>query len=85
MVQLNGVSQPNSTMFPSGPFYAAGNQNGSADFQSQLSAALNSTLQKFGIDPSKVNITIGAAPASGATPSTPATTASLTGPLRRYP
>jgi hypothetical protein len=78
MVQLNGVSQPGSTTFPSGPFYAAGNQSGSADFQTQLSAALNSTLQKFGIDPSKVNITIGAAPGSNAGPAAPATASNAT-------
>jgi hypothetical protein len=68
MVHLNGVSQPTSNVPLNGPFYAAGNQSGSADFQSQLSAALNSTLQKFGIDPSKVNITIGDASTTSAPP-----------------
>jgi hypothetical protein len=73
MVHLNGVSQPTSSTPLNGPFYAAGNQSGSADFQSQLSAALNSTLQKFGIDPSKVNITIGEASTTSPSPAASAT------------
>jgi hypothetical protein len=68
MVHLNGVTQPTTNVPLNGPFYAAGNQSGAADFQSQLSAALNSTLQKFGIDPSKVNITIGEVSTSIASP-----------------
>lgn len=38
---------------------ASGDQVGADSFQSQLTAALTATLEKFGVDPSKVSITIG--------------------------
>ena len=58
MIQLNGVSPftTNSVADPS--IVATANQDASGSFQSQLSAALTATLQKFGIDPSKFALSI---------------------------
>jgi|SRR5579864_4705974 len=58
MIQLNGVSPfaTNSAADPS--IVAPANQAASSSFQSQLSAALTATLEKFGIDPSKIALSI---------------------------
>ena len=60
------------------PFSAAQNNNtsanasaniaGGAAFQSELTAEISATLQKFGLDPSKVSITIGPAAGNSASP-----------------
>jgi len=58
MIQLNGVSPFNTNSVADPSIVASVNQDGSSSFQSQLSAALTATLQKFGIDPNKVALSI---------------------------
>jgi hypothetical protein len=58
MIQLNGVSPFNTNSVADPSIVAPANQDPSSSFQSQLSAALTATLQKFGIDPSKVALSI---------------------------
>jgi hypothetical protein len=80
MIQLNGVS-PFATNPVADPSIAAtANQSASGSFQSQLSAALTATLEKFGIDPNQVALSI-APIVTGAQPQAPAATrASVTPP-----
>jgi hypothetical protein len=65
MIELNSVSLfgKNSS---SDALLAPANQSSSSSFQNQLSAALTATLEKFGVDPSKINITIGPISSGGA-------------------
>ena len=63
MIQLNGVSPFATNPVTDASIVAPANQAGSNDFQSQLSAALTATLQKFGIDPSTITLSI--APSGG--------------------
>jgi hypothetical protein len=58
MIQLNGVSPFNNNSITDPSIVAPANQDASSSFQSQLSAALTATLQKFGIDPSKIALSI---------------------------
>jgi hypothetical protein len=76
MIQLNGVS-PFSINTANQPtlFNAAGQADGSS-FQSQLSAALTSTLEQFGINPNNVNLSI--APIVTGSAQTPFTAAAET-------
>ncbi len=73
MIQLNGVS-PFSINTADQPalINAAGQADGTS-FQSQLSAALTSTLEQFGINPNNVNLSI-APLVSGSTPTANAST-----------
>jgi hypothetical protein len=58
MIQFNGVS-PFATNSAVGlSDIASANQDASTSFQSQLSAALTATLQKFGSDPNKIALSI---------------------------
>jgi len=57
MIQFNTTSPIGSNdMLPGS---TDSGQTGSASFQNALSAALSATLEKFGIDPNQVNISIG--------------------------
>jgi hypothetical protein len=81
MIQLNGVS-PFSINTANEPtlINAAGQADGTS-FQSQLSAALSSTLEKFGINPNNVNLSIAPIVTSGAqTPFTAAAEAASATP-----
>jgi hypothetical protein len=57
-IQLSGLS-PFSAAKTSGSSTGQDNQTGADSFQSEITAAITATLQKFGVDPSKVSITIG--------------------------
>jgi hypothetical protein len=76
MIQLNGVS-PFSINAANEPtlINAAGQADGTS-FQSQLSAALTSTLEQFGINPNSVNLSI--APIATGAAQTPFTAAAET-------
>jgi hypothetical protein len=76
MIQLNGVS-PFSINTADQPtlINAAGQADGTS-FQSQLSAALSSTLQQFGINPNTVNLSVAPIVTGGA--QTPFTAAAET-------
>jgi hypothetical protein len=58
MIQFNGVSPFASDKVSDASIATRTDQAISDSFQSQLSAALTATLQKFGIDPSKVALSI---------------------------
>ena len=86
MIQFNGISPFTSNLVSDPSIVSTANQDASSSFQNQLSAALTATLQKFGIDPSKIALSIApvvtsntqtqsAAPLSSATPTpTPSAT-----------
>jgi hypothetical protein len=78
MIQLNGVS-PYSTNTADEPtlINAAGLPDGTS-FQSQLSAALTSTLEQFGINPNSVNLSIAPLVSSASTANTITPVASAT-------
>jgi hypothetical protein len=79
-IQLSGLS-PFSAAKTNGASTAQANATGADSFQSEITAAITATLQKYGVDPSKVSITIGSAnPASPniTTPSNSTTTATTT-------
>jgi len=65
MIQLNGVSPFNNNSVADPSIVAPASQDASSSFQSQLSAALTATLQKFGIDPSKFALSIAPVVTSG--------------------
>jgi hypothetical protein len=83
MIQFNGVSpfSINTTDQPT-LINAAGQADG-ASFQSQLSAALSSTLKQFGINPNNVNLSI--APIVTGSAQTPFTAAAETTPATATP
>lgn len=56
MIQFSGVSPVTSNTDAS--IVAPAGQSSGDSFQSQLSAALTATLQKFGLDPSKIALSI---------------------------
>ncbi len=58
MIHLNGISPLASHKTSEASIAARTEQTFSDSFQSQLSAALTATLQKFGIDPDKVALSI---------------------------
>ncbi len=58
MIQLNGVSPFSINTADQPTLINASGQADGASFQSQLSAALSSTLQQFGINPNTVNLSI---------------------------
>ncbi len=65
-IQLSGLTpfsaaKTNDSSIPA-------NQTGADSFQSELTAAVTATLQKFGVDPSKISITIGPANNTAAPP-----------------
>jgi len=59
MIELNNVSLFGHNNSTTGGAITAQSNASSSSFQSQLSAALTATLEQFGVDPSKINITIG--------------------------
>lgn len=85
-IQLSGLS-PFSAAKTNGASTAQANATGADSFQSEITAAITATLQKYGVDPSKVSITIGSggvtlpsitAPANPITTTTPAGTTPAT-------
>lgn len=70
MIQFNSVSLLDNNSGASSTSASA--SQSSADFQNQLSSAINATLEQFGVDPSQVNITIGS-------PTTSSSSSTLTG------
>lgn len=69
MIQLSGVSPLTTNSIADASIVAAANPGASDSFQSQLSAALTATLEKFGIDPNKIALSIAPIPSSA--PPTP--------------
>ena len=65
-IQLNSVSPFGNNNSLGSSIAALDNPGSSASFQNELSAALTATLQKFGLDPNNVSITIGTGADSGA-------------------
>jgi hypothetical protein len=58
MIQFNGVSPFSINTATDPSLLSAAGQATTSSFQSQLSAALTSTLEKFGINPNSVNLSI---------------------------
>ena len=77
MIQFNGVSPLATSLDPS--IVAPATEGTSDGFQSQLSAALTATLEKFGVDPSKIALSI-APIATGGAQTQSAAAASVTAP-----
>jgi len=76
-IQLSGLT-PFSAAKANSTSTGQTNATGADSFQSEITAAITATLQKYGVDPSKVSITIGSgstASPSITTPSNPITTA----------
>jgi len=58
MIQFNGVSPFSMNTASDASLFGAAGQAANSSFQSQLSAALTTTLQKFGINPNTVSLSI---------------------------
>lgn len=79
MIQFTGISPLTATSDSS--IVASSSKASSDSFQSQLSAALTATLEKFGIDPSKIALSIAPIVTSGAqTQSSGAASSAVTPP-----
>jgi len=68
MIQFNGVSPFSINTATDTSLLSTAGQAGSNSFQSQLSAALTSTLEQFGINPNSVNVSIAPIVTASASP-----------------
>jgi len=78
MIQLNGVSPFSINAGNETTLINAAGQPDGTSFQSQLSAALSSTLTQFGINPNSVNVSIAPVVNQAAPAATTATTTAAT-------
>jgi hypothetical protein len=77
MIQFNGVSPFSTNMATDPALFSAAGQAATSSFQSQLSAALTTTLKSFGINPNTVTLSIAPVVTGSAGPaSTPSKTTS---------
>ena len=58
MIQINGVSPFSATTSTEPSLINTANQTNSSNFQSELSAALTTTLEQFGINPNTISLSI---------------------------
>src|SRR5690242_19145310 len=67
--QISGVTPFSQAQNNGAALENSANLAGGAEFQTELTAAISATLEKFGLDPSKVSITIGPSAGNSALPS----------------